>query len=161
MYYPDSLPILCYHSIDGSNSVVSVAPKSFGAQMRYLKSKGFQTLPLKEIVEYTQYGTTSVAKPIGIVFDDGYTNNYTDAFPILQEVGFQATIFLVTNYCGKLNEWGPQHESIPLLPMMTWEEIKEMSRHGIEFGSHTMSHPKLAEVSTEQALSELVGPRKK
>ena len=43
--------------------------------------------------------------------------------------------------------------------MMTWEEVKEMSRHGIGLGSHTMSHPKLAEVPTEQALAELVGAK--
>ncbi len=159
MYYPDSIPILCYHSIDGRDSSVFMDPRSFAAQMRYMKRKGFTTLSLEEIVNYTRDGTASDGKPIGIVFDDGYKNNYTEAFPVLQEVGFQATIFLAINYCGKVNDWRSQHKSIPLLPMMTWEEVKEMSRHGIELGSHTMSHPKLAEVPTEQALAELVGAK--
>jgi len=72
MYYPDSIPILCYHSIDGRDSSVFMDPRSFAAQMRYMKRKGFTTLSLEEIINYSRNGTASDEKPIGIVFDDGY-----------------------------------------------------------------------------------------
>lgn len=153
------LPILCYHSIDVSGSPVSVDPKSFADQMAYLLRQGYQAVTLHDVVEYAQNGHTSVKRPVCIVFDDGYKNNYTEAFPVLHKVGFSATIFVTTDYCGKLNKWSPQHKSIPSLPMMSWEEMVEMSRHGIEFGSHTKSHPKLAEIDAKMAREELEGAK--
>ena len=153
------LPILCYHSIDRSGSPVSLAPQVFADQMAYLRAHGYQTVTLHDVVEYAKNGYSSVARPVCIVFDDGYKNNYTEAFPVLQEKGFSATIFVTTDYCGKSNSWGQQHGSIPSLSMMVWEEIVEMSRHGIEFGSHTKSHPKLAEIDGKKAHEELEGAK--
>ncbi|NIQ16060.1 MAG: polysaccharide deacetylase family protein, partial [Candidatus Dadabacteria bacterium] len=160
MYDPSGIPVLCYHSIDPSNSVISVSPESFAAQMRHLKKLGYQSISLNEIVNYVHKGVSNFNRPIGIIFDDGYRNNYTKAFPVLQEVGYTATIFVTTGYCGKFNEWGAQNNSIPRLPMMTWEEISEMSRNGIEIGSHTKSHPKLAELDELKAREELIGAKK-
>jgi peptidoglycan/xylan/chitin deacetylase (PgdA/CDA1 family) len=154
------LPILCYHSLDRSGSPVSVAPRSFADQMAYLRGQGYQAVTLHEVVEFAQKGHTSVKRPVCIVFDDGYQNNYTEAFPVLQKVGFPATIFVTTDYCGKSNGWGQQNRTIPTLPMMSWSEIMEMSRHGIEFGSHTKSHPKLAELDAKIAHEELEGAKK-
>lgn len=153
------LPILCYHSIDMSGSPVSVDPRSFADQMEYLRKQGYQTVTLHDVVEYAQNGHTSVKRPVCIVFDDGYKNNYREAFPVLDQAGFSATIFVTTDYVGKTNSWDAQHVSIRTLPMMSWEEIVEMSRHGIEFGSHTKSHPKLAEIDVKMAREELVGAK--
>ena len=159
MSQSSGLPILCYHSIDLSGSPVSVNPQSFSDQIAYLQKSGYQTVTLHEVVEYAQNGHTSVKRPVCIVFDDGYKNNYTEAFPVLRRAGFSATIFVTTDYCGKSNSWGEQSMSIPPLPMMSWEEIVEMSRHGIEFGSHTKSHPKLAEIDVKMASEELEGAK--
>lgn len=152
-------PILCYHSIDRSGSPVSVDPQNFSDQMAYLRRQGYEAVTLHDVVEYAQNGHISVKRPVCIVFDDGYKNNYTEAFPVLDKVGFSATIFVTTDYCGKSNSWSPQHMSIPTLPMMSWEEIVEMSRHGVEFGSHTKSHPKLAEIDAKMAREELEGAK--
>jgi peptidoglycan/xylan/chitin deacetylase (PgdA/CDA1 family) len=159
MHESRSIPIICYHSIDESDSVISVSPKSFALQMRHLKALGYQAVSLREITDYVHKGFTTANRPIGIIFDDGYKNNYTEAFPVLQEVGFTATIFITTDYCGQINAWGPQHGSIPRLPMMTWNQIEELSRQGIEIGSHTKSHPKLSELGMDKIRDELVGAK--
>ena len=153
------LPILCYHSIDASGSPVSVDPQSFARHIAYLKEKGYQSVSLHEVVEYAQHGRTSVKDPVCIVFDDGYKNNYTEAFPVLDKAGFTATIFVATDYSGQSNRWDEESTSIPSLPMMSWEEIVEMSRHGIEIGSHTKSHPKLAEIDAARVREELEGSK--
>ena len=153
------LPILCYHSIDTSGSPVSVDPQSFASHIAYLQEKGYQTVTLHDVAEFAQHGHTSVKKPICIVFDDGYKNNYTEAFPVLDKAGYSATIFVATDYVGKSNRWDEESMSIPSLPMMSWEEMGEMSRHGIEFGSHTKSHPKLAELDEKMAREELEGSK--
>ena len=94
MYYPDSIPILCYHSIDGRDSSVFMDPRSFAAQMRYMTRKGFTTLSLEKIINYSRNGTASDGKPMGIVFDDGYKNNYTEAFPVPKKHDVRLPFFL-------------------------------------------------------------------
>jgi peptidoglycan/xylan/chitin deacetylase (PgdA/CDA1 family) len=156
----NTFPILTYHSIDTSCSVISVSPSSFKEQMSYLKERGYETLSLQEVTKYVKEGSRLLEKRFVITFDDGYKNNYTQAFPILKEYQFTATIFLTTSYCGMKNDWPNQHSSIPNLPMLSWEEIREMSKYGIEFGAHTRSHPRLTELTIEKAKLEMLGSKR-
>ncbi len=155
-----SIPVLTYHSIDDSGSVVSVSPHKFKEQMDYLKKKGYRTISPDEIVESIEKKRGLTDKTILITFDDGYKNNYTDAFPILRENGFTAIVFLTTEHCERNNDWDGQHPSIPVLPMLSWDEIREMDQYGIEFGAHTQTHCRLAEVNIDRARSELTGSKK-
>jgi peptidoglycan/xylan/chitin deacetylase (PgdA/CDA1 family) len=124
--------------------------------MGYLKKYGFQTLSLGNVIRCVKQGKEFPEKGVVITFDDGYKNNYTHAFPIFKEYQFTAIIFLTTNFCGKTNNWPSQHPSIPSLPMLTWKEIREMTKYGIEFGAHTQSHPCLTEVDITIAQEEIV-----
>ena len=160
MLHTGGIPILCYHSIDTSNSPVSVTPTAFARQMDWLRKRGFNSLTLNDLVGWVQAKGGCSGKPVCLVFDDGYYNNYTHGFPILQEVGFTATIFVATDYCARINSWDNQHRSIPRLRMMSWENIVEMSRHGIEFGSHTRSHPDLTQLGSDEVREELIGAKK-
>ena len=124
-----AIPILTYHSIDDSGSVVSVSVANFNKQMRYIRKKGYKTYCLLEMVNCIKRGDKLPYDGIVITFDDGYENNYKEAFPILLEYGYTATIFLTTGHCGKANNWASQHAYIPKFSMLTWAEIREMSRH--------------------------------
>lgn len=154
----DDLPVLLYHQVarttrDEDPAGLGVAPEAFAAQMKYLHDRGFRTVTLD--------GTGGAAESpepgrrIAITFDDGYLDNYTNAFPILQQYRFTATVFLVTDYAGTLRRW----ESARPVPLMTWSQAEEMSRHGISFQSHTCTHPDLSRCDRRSALDELIRSR--
>lgn len=150
------IPVLTYHSLDESHSVISTSVATFKKQMEYLWKECYQTLPLSEVASFIHQRKAFPEKGIVITFDDGYKNVYTDAFPILEQYGFNATIFLITEYCGKLNNWPGQSLSIKRSPLLSWPEIREMSNYGFEFGAHTLTHPDLDLIPIQQAEQEII-----
>jgi len=149
------LPILTYHSLDSSGSVISTAPSRFRKQMAWLHRKGFQTLSLAEAARMLRAGQPFRERTCVITFDDGYETVYQNAFPILQEFGFTATVFLITGYCGKRNSWPGHVSPVGEQSLLSWTHIEEMARHHIEFGSHTVTHPDLACVTHHEAEREM------
>ncbi len=96
--------------------------------------------------------------PVLITFDDGYLDNYEQAFPLLQEFGFNALIFLVADFSRRTNWWDTPG-GIPETPLMEKKHIAEMDRAGIQFGSHTMTHPRLASLQRSDAEREIAGSK--
>ena len=152
---PYRLPILTYHSLDSSGSVISTAPTIFRQQMAWLHQKGFQTLSLAEAARLVRFGQPFRERTCVVTFDDGYESVYREAFPVLQEFGFTATVFLITGYCGKQNSWPGHVSPVGEQPLLSWLQIEEMARHHIEFGSHTVTHPDLASVARDEAEREM------
>ena len=138
------VPILTYHSIDSSGSVISTSPEKFVSQMRYLAESFFKVISLNDVVKCIQERRPFPPKSAVITFDDGFKNIYDEAYPVLKKFGFKATVFLVPRYCGRNNRWNGQPEGIPTLDLLGWDEIGEMVHNGVEFGAHTMSHPNLS-----------------
>ena len=159
MIFNSKIPILTYHSIDESGSVISTSPSQFKKQMKLLKQLGFQTISVQEILECIHNKNLFPKKSIAITFDDGFKNNYSHALPILREYGFTATIFIVGAKCNKYNDWDAKSKNIPKLQLMNWDEIREMSEYGIEFGAHTMTHINLSKKSLEEASEEIINSR--
>ena len=152
--------ILTYHSLDDSGSVISISPQAFAEQMQILHDLDMKVVPLSNIREVL--GGTNDSRPlIAITFDDGFRNIYEHGFPILQRYGFPATVFLVTDYCGKTNDWPGQPLHMKRYPLLTWDEIREMSKGMIEFGSHTQTHPDLTMLPTHRVDEELLGSKRK
>jgi len=149
------IPVLLYHSVDDSGSVISISPQEFKAQMRYLRRSGYETISLNEYLNYVVGFGKPAGKRVVITFDDGFKNNYSEAFPVLKEYGFTATIFISTDLAGQKSSW-ERDESIPELSMLTWDEVKEMSDYGIKFESHTCSHCYLSQLSENEARDELL-----
>lgn len=155
---PKRIPVLLYHSIDNSGSVISITPTEFKAHMKYLKNNGYQTLSLIKFVKYISMSEKPQTKSVIITFDDGFKNNISEAFPILRNYGFTATIFLVTNHIGGVFSWDG-HASIPQLPLLSWEEIEKMSASGIDFGAHSCNHPFLTRIPRGEQKKEILNSR--
>lgn len=153
------IPILTYHSIDDSGSVISISPQKFRLQMHYLREKNFNIVSLKDIVQYLREKVTLPPRSVSITFDDGFANLHSVAYPILKSCGFTATIFLVPGHCGKNNQWQGQPGVIPILDLLDWDRIKEMADDGFDFGAHTMRHADLSTLTTEQAREEIVNSK--
>ncbi len=150
------IPILTYHSIDLSGSVISTDSKTFRRQMKFLFDNNFKVISLKTFAEHHFENKPLPLKSIILTFDDGFQNFYTTAFPILQDYNFTATVFLITDYCGKFNDWSGNLPSLERSKLMDWNEIKELAKHNIEFGAHSLTHPNLTKISLAESEREIV-----
>jgi peptidoglycan/xylan/chitin deacetylase (PgdA/CDA1 family) len=150
------IPILMYHSISepGADSRhpyfgTVTSPAIFEQQMRFLHDHGFQTISPADVFANGETSVRLVRKPVIITFDDGFRDFYTHAQPILAKFGFTAIVYLPTAYIQKTPS------PFKGIDCMTWNEVRELSRAGVLFGSHTVTHPILKEVAPDQLEAEL------
>jgi peptidoglycan/xylan/chitin deacetylase (PgdA/CDA1 family) len=151
--------ILAYHSVSASrNDTIAVRPDAFEYQMDWLHRHHYRSLTLAQyMTELPEKGERIVI----ITFDDGYADNFTQAFPILQRYGFVATIFLVSDYVDTDRILRSDVSKIScksdrtLYQLLTWEQVEEMVAHGCEVGSHTCTHAKLPSLSDELSMEEI------
>lgn len=153
------VPILMYHKVNpypaSGGYGLRVPPERFSWQMEYLRKRGFKTLSFNDLTDYWEKGAPLPPRPVIITFDDGYQDNYHFAYPILKANRFKATIFVVSGLVGKTNEWDTGVKAQPVNKLLTWEQIKEMEKGGIEFGAHTKSHADLSLIPPELAATEI------
>jgi peptidoglycan/xylan/chitin deacetylase (PgdA/CDA1 family) len=149
------IPILTYHSIDDSSSIISMHPHKFREQMQILRDKRFNIISLNNLVNLIRNKQPLLSNTAIITFDDGFKNFYQKAYPILQEFGFSTTVFLVTGYMGKTSMWNANLRGMPVLDLLEWREVREMAAGGINFGAHTMAHQNLTKLPIEEVLREI------
>jgi len=158
------IPVLMYHKIGDPPAGSKLKPlwvsqEKFRKQMAYLSDEGFHPVTFKDVYDHWDGKSTLPSQPVVISFDDGYVNNYTEAFPVLRDFGFRATIFVVVQTVGWENHWhDPKLEE--RISMITWAQLKELQRAGWEIGSHTMGHPHLTELPLDNVSDEMVRSRK-
>lgn len=141
--------VLNYHKVDNTFISLAVRPDDFEAQMKYLSDNGYHTISPDELYD-SLAGTGELPEnPVLITFDDGYEDNYTNAYPILKKYGFKATIFVITSFLGKDKNY------------MTWDQARELDANGISIESHTVDHKSMTDLTDEQLRMELVESKKK
>lgn len=124
--------------------------------MSYLKNAGYEAITLGEFAARKRRGPVFAEKTVVLTFDDGFRNFYTEAFPILSDCNFKATVFLVTDFCGGHNDWSGNPANLPRSQLLKWEEIRELDAAGVEFGSHTRTHQDLTRLKPKEAISEML-----
>jgi peptidoglycan/xylan/chitin deacetylase (PgdA/CDA1 family) len=158
------VPILAYHKVNpnpGKNDMgLSITPADFDWEMNYLKDDGFHPVDLGAVIDHFQKGKQLPAKPIVITFDDGYQDNYRYAYPILKKYGLTATIFVITNTVGGINEFDFKKHIQPQNKMLTWSQIKEMNANGITIGAHTLDHVHLTRINKTEARQQIFESKK-
>jgi peptidoglycan/xylan/chitin deacetylase (PgdA/CDA1 family) len=133
------VPILMYHSVTDNTfgyTDLHVSPSEFEKQVKYLSENGFTPIHFTELNNANNY-----ENPIILTFDDGYKNNYTNAYPILKKYNIKATVFMTSSAIGKKNK-------------LSEDNIKEMLDI-VEFQSHSVSHPDLRTISASALDKEL------
>ena len=138
------VPVLMYHNIDDNATLskLSVSPQSFRAQMGFLKRHNYNVVSLEELSDLIKHGKVPY-RTIAITFDDGYENNYMNAFPVLKEFGLEATIFISPALIGEEG-------------YSTWEELIDMAESGlIAIGSHSMTHAYLPDLPQQKLDMEI------
>ena len=137
--------ILCYHAInDAKPDYMNVTPGAFAEQMAWLHGEGYRTVGLDSL-----FGASTAGRDRAIIltFDDGYADNYEQAFPVMRRYGFTGTIFCVSSRVGQ-----------PLY--LSPAQIHEMQQAGFAFGSHTVSHPRLPQLPAADKRREFTESRK-
>jgi peptidoglycan/xylan/chitin deacetylase (PgdA/CDA1 family) len=149
------VPILTYHSIS-QNLFGKVHPYHhintpaaiFAVQMRWLRQAGYHTISLSELMNGFET-TRDLSKAVVLTFDDGYQDFYTDAFPLLKQCGFTATVFLATD---RIRDTSVCVEGAAYL---TWNEVRALHAEGVQFGSHSVTHADLRSLGPDQIDYEL------
>jgi peptidoglycan/xylan/chitin deacetylase (PgdA/CDA1 family) len=133
--------------------------------MEYLIRNENNIISFDELLDYRSKEKALPPKSVIITFDDGYADNYINAFPILVRHNFKATIFLVTDYIGspRTFDWlqldeqpllNHQEDNASWLPLDR-QNIIDMQARGISFGSHTRTHCSLDKIEEQQARDEI------
>lgn len=160
------LRILMYHGISDSTDVqrhpyfrTVTTPAAFRAQMEFLRDTQQRVMTLGEALRWKQAALRAESAgeridgpaPVVVTFDDGLRDFHSAAFPILDDLGLTATVFLSTDYLGGRFITGEE--------CLTRGEVAELARRGVEFGSHTRSHPQLANLDDGAIARELADSR--
>lgn len=134
------VPILMYHYVsvppedaDIYRIDLSVSPDNFRQQMAFLAENGYTPIDFYDLSLAILNKIQLPDKPVIITLDDGYLDNYENAFPILQEFGFTATFFIITDYVDQ------NHPAYA-----TWPMLKEMAAAGMRLESHSRNHPDMS-----------------
>jgi peptidoglycan/xylan/chitin deacetylase (PgdA/CDA1 family) len=109
--------------------------------MLYLKQHNLRGVSIRELRRAISTGNGQ--KLVGLTFDDGYEDFLHNALPVLERVGFSATVFVVAGMLGGENNWEHVYEPRPRMRILRAEGLREVSKRGIEVGSHSMTHRKL------------------
>jgi peptidoglycan/xylan/chitin deacetylase (PgdA/CDA1 family) len=224
-----AVTILAYHRVLDLPSeetfpydveLVSASVEDFARQMKYVKER-FTPISFADLLRFLDRGENPPRGSVIVTFDDGFADNYHNAFPVLKALQVPATIFLATGYLDQQEQYWYEKltyavmttrmaqaaiqglGSIPLgetvlarrqavkrllrelkrmpnrarvetvgtllkqlLPdgdagpdprsgPMTWEQVREMAQHNIEFGSHSVTHPVLSQLEPAQLAFEL------
>jgi peptidoglycan/xylan/chitin deacetylase (PgdA/CDA1 family) len=154
------VPILTYHSLDESGSVISVPPAVFRRQMLALRGWGYVGIHLSALLDGWEGKRSLPSRPVVLTFDDGFANVLDQAAKVLTEVGFRATVFAVADHCGGHNDWPSQPPGVIRLPLLSWQGLRELSAAGFEVGAHTLTHPPLTQLDNTAAEREIAISRR-
>lgn len=140
------VPILLYHHIDLRHGRWHVTPGTFEQELIYLSNNGYTALSMTAYADAVQKGRPLPAKPVVLTFDDGYDDAYITVFPLLKKYNMTGTFYVITGQVGRPG-------------FLTWAQIREMHRAGMEFGGHTIHHVFLTNLSPQRAYAEILGSR--
>lgn len=128
-----TVTVLCYHRLGPGQSKMIVSPQRFEEQMNFLAANGYQVVRLSDLQAFMDGERALPAKSVVITFDDGYESMHRHAFPVLQRLGFPATMFVYSDFIGARDA-------------LTWPQMEEMVRSGlVDLQAHSKSHRNLAE----------------
>lgn len=148
-----SVPVLMYHRVDHLSEKeerspllrdLTVSPADFEQQVRFLVDNGYSVLLASEVEKAVMEGRELPEKAVSITLDDGYKDNFEQAFPILAKYRVPATVFLVTNNFGRPDR-------------LSWDDVLQMKKEaGFGYGSHSVHHYDLTTLGQKELDYELV-----
>lgn len=134
------VPVLCYHnikpSLTGHLPALTISTEEFSRHIKMLHDSGYHSISPEQLYNYLTLGAPLPSHPVLISFDDGKEEQYSLAWPILNQYGFKAVFFIMTVTIGKTN-------------FLTAAQIKQLSDSGNSIGLHTWDHPDMRHISPD------------
>ncbi len=133
------LPILMYHSILDNTAKAGkyvVTPAVLESDLLYLRQQGYETVLIADLLDYVNGQGELPEKPILLTFDDGFYNNYTYLYPLLQKYDMKAVISII----GKSTEYfsSGKEKMNNNYAYLAWDQLEEMANSGlVEIQNHT------------------------
>jgi peptidoglycan/xylan/chitin deacetylase (PgdA/CDA1 family) len=131
---------------DTVGRVLSVNPADFEQQMQWAHDHGYRTISMEQLYNAVAGGKSLDRRTVVLTFDDGYADLYATAWPVLHKYGFTATAYIVGSFVGQPN-------------YMTWDQVVELDRAGVNIGAHSLTHPDLTKISAAAANAEIMGSK--
>ncbi|MEP7065899.1 MAG: polysaccharide deacetylase family protein [Gemmatimonadota bacterium] len=154
-------PVLAYHKVERRHElgVTRISPKRFARQIERLARAGWRTIGLDEVIACAVGERVAAPNELAITFDDGYRGLREHAFPVLEAHGFRSTCFVITEYAGRLNRWDVAYGG-RRFAHLAWRDMRAWQGRGVEFASHTATHPRLTQLSDATVRDELAHSRR-
>ena len=157
----DKFRILAYHRIgiprQGRYERLTVPPGRFRRQLGALRLLHCEFTALDAVPAWLDKSANPLRRPVILSFDDGYRDLFEHAFPLLQKRRIPATVFLVARR--DTNRW-VRREGVRPFGLLSWSQVKTMADAGIDFGSHSLTHPWLTDCSDAELKAEVVDSKK-
>jgi peptidoglycan/xylan/chitin deacetylase (PgdA/CDA1 family)/glycosyltransferase involved in cell wall biosynthesis len=160
---PDFIPVLMYHKIPdaplATKHQIFVTKENFEKHLAYFKAHDFTPITFLDYQEFAS-GRRPLAgfprRPIILTFDDGYTDNYTNLLPLMQQYGYRGVLYLLGDFDIRYNKWDADFDPTePRADIIDRAQKQAFVAAGWEIGAHTMTHAKLPELPAAEALAEL------
>lgn len=156
-----NIKVLMYHRIveneqEGIGDINAVRKEDFRLQLQMLERFNFTPITFEDYQLYLEDKLTLPKKPIILTFDDGYRDTYEVALPLLQRFDMQGVIYVLGDRDISYAYWNEKEGKQPL---MTDQQVKEVRSEGFEIGAHTLTHPRLNDLSKDEIEEEIIGSK--
>lgn len=132
------LPVLMYHGVHRNPKKAGdyvITPQALEEDLLFLQRQGCTAVVMSDIIAYVREGTPLPEKPVMLTFDDGYYNNYLNAYPLLQKYNMKAVLSIIV---GETDKYSGLDENKENYSHVTWDMIAEMTASGlVEIQNHT------------------------
>jgi len=151
----EPIRVLMLHTIGNPRNAEEasyyLSPRRFDRLLEEIRSAGYEFADPKKLEDpNAEWGPHDLV----LTFDDGYEDFYTEVFPRMAEYGLKALVFLVAERIGQSNLWD-QQRGMQKRNLLQIDQIRELQRHGVCFGSHTLTHPSLATINAADLRREV------
>lgn len=145
------VPVLLYHNVlprdqwpagTIDNQGMYITPERVYAQLKYLRDHGWRTVTARGVAQYAKRGERMHTKAFVISVDDGRRNAYRYLWPILRQLKFRATFYVVGSRIGKDK-------------FMSADQLREIDAAGSEIANHTYEHPNLTGLTRAAVIEQV------
>ncbi len=158
------VPVLMYHRVGDAHNDrerrYCIGAQRFSDHMFTLARAGWRPVPIEDFIAWLDDRTKLPEQSFVLTFDDGFLGVHEHAAPVLAELRWPATVFLVSQLIGQRDTWREAHNPNGVTyPLMDFSHISELRGQGFSFHSHTRNHADLPTLGDQALHDELAGAR--